>query len=158
MTGTIACGGFDNQGSNPASPFRSQDLRLTASYRSLPTPTSRILSGPTTRRAAMGCRAEMLFGRGGASSLWRRRVSSASATTGGSSNEGQGDLSSPDTSSPPLVSLARFASELFNRKLPIFDAGHKVERLRQGCADRPHSAARRHQDVGAHCFESLQPT
>ena len=33
--------------------------RRTASYRSLPTPTSRTSSGPTTRRAATGCGAEM---------------------------------------------------------------------------------------------------
>src|SRR5208337_3175640 len=55
-------------------------LGATASYRSLPTPTSRTSSGPTTRRAATGCGAEMLRANG---SSWSGLGRSGSSPRGG---------------------------------------------------------------------------
>ena len=52
----------------------------TASYRSLPTPTSRTSSGPTTRPAATRCRAEMLRAIG---SSWSGLGRSRSSARGG---------------------------------------------------------------------------
>src|SRR6516164_6074792 len=55
-------------------------LGATASYRSLPAPTSRTLSGPMTRRAATGCEAEMLRAN---RSSWSSLGRSGSSARGG---------------------------------------------------------------------------
>ena len=65
MTNESCVFGHDEQREDLQLPLLTSDptplpLGLTASCRSLPTPTSRTSSGPTTRRGFMGCRVEML--------------------------------------------------------------------------------------------------